>query len=453
VKEFEHFLEATAGWIWNYPLLILLVGGGIFFMVYSRFLPFRYFGHAINVIRGKYDDDSDPGQINHFQALSGALAATIGMGNISGVAIAISVGGPGALFWMWVSAFFGIATKFFTCTLAVLYRGKDTNGEIQGGPMYFILEGLGSGWKPLAIAFSVFGLLGATPLFQANQIVESIGDILIAESVVESGFRFYLELGLGFCLMIFTGAVIFGGIKRIGLVASRLVPSMVLLYILGISYILVKHAEHILPSFQLIFSDAFTGNAVMGGALGALIITGVRRAAFSNEAGIGTAPMMHGAAKTTQPVREGLVAMLGPAIDTILICTLTGLSILVTGVWANTDLSGISLTTEAFKTIPLIGPYVLALCVLIFGFTTIFGLAYYGKKCFSFLVGAQKAHFFDYWYVGLVIFGSISTLTGVIAFVDIGYGLMAFPTMISSILLAPKVMSVARKYFDSIEDR
>ncbi len=452
MKEVEHFLEAAAGWIWNYPLLILLVGGGVFFMIYSRFLPFRYIGHAINVIRGKYDDESDPGQISHFQALSGALAATIGMGNISGVAIAISVGGPGALFWMWVSAFFGIATKFFTCTLAVLYRGKDSSGEIQGGPMYFIMEGLGPGWKPLAIAFSMFGLLGATPLFQANQIVESIGDILIAEAVVASDSKFYLELGLGFCLMIFTGAVIFGGIKRIGLVASRLVPSMVVLYILGISYILVKHAESVLPSFQLILTDAFTGNAVMGGALGALIITGVRRAAFSNEAGIGTAPMMHGAAKTTQPVREGLVAMLGPAIDTMVICTLTGLAILVTGVWSHTELSGISLTTEAFKSIPVIGPYVLALCVLIFGFTTIFGLAYYGKKCFSFLVGAEKAHIFDYWYVGLVIFGSVSTLKGVIAFVDIGYGLMAFPTMISSILLAPKVMKVARKYFDSIED-
>ncbi len=453
MKEFEHFLEAAAGWIWNYPLLILLVGGGLFFMIYSRFLPFRYMGHAINVIRGKYDDESDPGQISHFQALSGALAATIGMGNISGVAIAISVGGPGALFWMWVSAFFGIATKFFTCTLAVLYRGKDSAGEIQGGPMYFIMEGLGSKWKPLAVAFSIFGLLGATPLFQANQIVEAIGDILLTSSVAESKYRFYLELGLGFCLMIFTGAVIFGGIKRIGLVASRLVPSMVILYILGISYILITHASMILPSFQWILTDAFSGNAMMGGALGALIITGVRRAAFSNEAGIGTAPMMHGAAKTKQPVREGLVAMLGPAIDTLLICTLTGIAILVTGVWSKTELSGISLTTEAFKTIPVVGPYVLAVCVLIFGFTTIFGLAYYGKKCFSFLVGAEKAYFFDYWYVGLVIIGSVSTLKGVIAFVDMGYGLMAFPTMISSILLAPKVMKAAKEYFGSVIDK
>ncbi|XOV92777.1 MAG: alanine/glycine:cation symporter family protein [Bacteroidota bacterium] len=450
MKEFEHFLESIAGWIWNYPLLILLMGGGVFFMIYSRFLPFRFFGHAINVIRGKYDNESDPGQINHFQALSGALAATIGMGNISGVAIAISVGGPGALFWMWVSAFFGIATKFFTCTLAVLYRGKDSSGEIQGGPMYFIMEGLGQKWKPLAVAFSIFGLLGATPLFQANQIVEAFSDIVLVSDSENESYRFYLELGLGFILMILTGAVIFGGIKRIGLVASRLVPSMVFLYILGVFYILFKHSDQLASSFAMIFTDAFSAKASMGGALGALIITGVRRAAFSNEAGIGTAPMMHGAAKTTQPVREGLVAMLGPAIDTLVICTLTGLAILVTGVWSESSLSGVSLTTEAFKSIPVIGPYILAICIFIFGFTTIFGLAYYGKKCFGFLFGADKAHYFDYWYVGLVILGSISTLKGVIAFVDMGYGLMAFPTMISAILLAPKVMEAARKYFDSI---
>ncbi len=448
---FEEHLELLVGWIWNYPLLILLIGGGFFFMVYSQFLPFRFFGHAINVIRGKYDDASDPGQINHFQALSGALAATIGMGNISGVAVAISMGGPGALFWMWVSAILGISTKFFTCTLAVLFRGKDSAGEIQGGPMYFIVEGLGPKWKPLAVAFSIFGLMGATPLFQANQIVESIGDILIEPSGIAVENRFYLELGIGFCLMILTGAVIFGGIKRIGLVASRLVPAMVILYVLGIFFILVTNSQNILPSFSLILTDAFTGNAAMGGALGALIITGVRRAAFSNEAGIGTAPMMHGAAKTKEPIREGLVAMLGPAIDTLIICTLTGLAILVTGVWKNSELSGISLTTEAFASIPYIGTYILALCVLIFGFTTIFGLAYYGKKCFSFLVGAEKAHYFDYWYVALVILGSVSTLKVVISFVDIGYGLMAFPTMISAILLAPKVMKSAKDYFEKFK--
>ena len=444
MRETEHFLEAAAGWVWNYPLLILLMGGGIFFMIYSRFLPFRYFGHAINILRGKYDDQSDPGQINHFQALSGALAATIGMGNISGVAVAIATGGPGALFWMWVSAFFGIATKFFTCTLAVLYRGKDSKGEVQGGPMYFIIEGLGKKWRPLATMFSIFGLLGATPLFQSNQIVQAVEDIIFIPSGFNTDYSLYLNISIGVILMILTGLVIFGGITRIGKVASRLVPSMVVVYILGIILILIRNSSEVLPSFMLIFQDAFSGEAAMGGALGALIITGVRRAAFSNEAGIGTAPMMHGAAKTKEPVREGLVAMLGPAIDTLVICSLTGMGILVTGVWKLSEASGISLTAEAFATsLPLVGTYLLALCVLIFGFTTIFGLAYYGKKCFIFLFGDKKSRIFDYWYVGLIMLGSVSTLKGIIAFVDMGYGLMAFPTMIGAILLAPKVLKEA----------
>ena len=448
MRETEHFLEAAAGWVWNYPLLILLMGGGIFFMIYSRFLPFRYFGHAINILRGKYDDQSDPGQINHFQALSGALAATIGMGNISGVAVAIATGGPGALFWMWVSAFFGIATKFFTCTLAVLYRGKDSKGEVQGGPMYFIIEGLGKKWRPLATMFSIFGLLGATPLFQSNQIVQAVEDIIFIPSGFNTDYSLYLNISIGVILMILTGLVIFGGITRIGKVASRLVPSMVVVYILGIILILIRNSSEVLPSFMLIFQDAFSGEAAMGGALGALIITGVRRAAFSNEAGIGTAPMMHGAAKTKEPVREGLVAMLGPAIDTLVICSLTGMGILVTGVWKLSEASGISLTAEAFATsLPLVGTYLLALCVLIFGFTTIFGLAYYGKKCFIFLFGDKKSRIFDYWYVGLIMLGSVSTLKGIIAFVDMGYGLMAFPTMIGAILLAPKVLKEARRYF------
>lgn len=417
-------------------------------MIYSRFLPFRYFGHAINILRGKYDDQSDPGQINHFQALSGALAATIGMGNISGVAVAIATGGPGALFWMWVSAFFGIATKFFTCTLAVLYRGKDSKGEVQGGPMYFIIEGLGKKWRPLATMFSIFGLLGATPLFQSNQIVQAVEDIIFIPSGFNTDYSLYLNISIGVILMILTGLVIFGGITRIGKVASRLVPSMVVVYILGIILILIRNSSEVLPSFMLIFQDAFSGEAAMGGALGALIITGVRRAAFSNEAGIGTAPMMHGAAKTKEPVREGLVAMLGPAIDTLVICSLTGMGILVTGVWKLSEASGISLTAEAFATsLPLVGTYLLALCVLIFGFTTIFGLAYYGKKCFIFLFGDKKSRIFDYWYVGLIMLGSVSTLKGIIAFVDMGYGLMAFPTMIGAILLAPKVLKEARRYF------
>jgi len=447
----ERFFQDAANFIWGTPLLILLLGGGVFFMFYSRFLPFRYFGHAINVLRGKYDDPSDPGDINHFQALSGALAATIGMGNISGVAVAIAMGGPGAIFWMWVSAFFGMATKFFTCTLSVMYRGKDSAGNLQGGPMYYIREGLGKKWMPLASFFAVVGFFGATPIFQANQIVQATKDILFVPYGIALD-NIYLDLGLGVFIAILVGLVIFGGITRIGSVAGKLVPSMVLLYVASVIIILIVNYGEVWSSLGLIFTDAFTANSVLGGAVGALIITGARRAAFSNEAGIGTAPMMHGAAKTKEPVREGLVAMLGPAIDTLVICTITGLCILVTGAWKSGDLNGISLTAKAFgDSLPGVGPYILALCVLIFAFTTLFGFAYYGQKCLSFLIGARYASLFNYWYVFLILVGSVATLQGVVAFIDVAYGLMAFPTMIGAIVLAPKALKAAKVYFSGVK--
>ncbi|VXD17723.1 sodium:alanine symporter family protein [Marinoscillum sp. 108] len=447
----ERFFQDAANFIWGTPLLILLLGGGVFFMFYSRFLPFRYFGHAINVLRGKYDDPSDPGDINHFQALSGALAATIGMGNISGVAVAIAMGGPGAIFWMWVSAFFGMATKFFTCTLSVMYRGKDSAGNLQGGPMYYIREGLGKKWMPLASFFAVVGFFGATPIFQANQIVQATKDILFVPNGIALD-NIYLDLGLGVFIAILVGLVIFGGITRIGSVAGKLVPSMVLLYVASVIIILIVNYGEVWSSLGLIFTDAFTANSVLGGAVGALIITGARRAAFSNEAGIGTAPMMHGAAKTKEPVREGLVAMLGPAIDTLVICTMTGLCILVTGAWKSGDLNGISLTAKAFgDSLPGVGPYILALCVLIFAFTTLFGFAYYGQKCLSFLIGARYASLFNYWYVFLILVGSVATLQGVVAFIDVAYGLMAFPTMIGAIVLAPKALKAAKVYFSGVK--
>ncbi len=446
MQVFEQWVIDAANFIWGTPLLILLLGGGLFFLTYSRFIPFRYLSHGINVLRGKYDDPSEAGQISHFQALSGHIASTVGMGNISGVAIAIATGGPGAIFWMWVSAFVGMATKFFTCSLAVMYRGKDSEGVLQGGPMYVIAEGLGSTWKPLAVFFCVAGFFGATPIFQANQIVAAFNDIILIPNGWQPSLTSNLTIGL--VITFFTIIVIFGGIKRIGLWASKLVPSMVLLYMVSVIIILIVNSERVLPSLWLIIEDAFTANAVLGGALGAIILTGARRAAFSNEAGIGTAPMMHGAAKTNEPVREGLVAMLGPAIDTLVVCTLTALAILVTGVWQSTSANGITLTAEAFNaSLPGFGPYILALCVLIFAFTTIFGMAYYGRKCLSFLIGARYGWYFNYWYVAIIVIGSITSLRAVVSVVDLAYGLMAFPTVISGIILAPKVMSEAKKYF------
>lgn len=449
MNSFSTFLEQAVNFIWGPPLLILLLGGGFFLLIFSRFLPFRYLRHAINVLRGKYDDPNDPGQISHFEALSGALAATIGMGNISGVALAIAAGGPGAMFWMWVSAFIGMATKYFTCTLAVQFRGKDTEGELQGGPMYVIREALGRKWMPLAIFFCVAGFFGATPVFQTNQMVAVFKNVILAPAGIADSFVVNLLTGL--VIAGFTAAVILGGIKRIGNVASKLVPFMVVLFVISVLGILLTNPDQVIPSLTFIVTDAFTAKAVLGGAVGAVIVEGAKRAAFSNEAGIGMAPLMHGAAKTKEPVREGLVAMLGPAIDTLIVCTMTGVCILITGVWQSGESDGIVMTAKAFELgIPIIGPYILMLCVMVFAITTIFGLAYYGQKCLAFLVGAKYGKYFYYWYIGLVIVGSIASLSDVVNLVFVAYGLMSVPTMISTVILAPRVMEATKEYFSNV---
>jgi len=432
--------------MWGTPLLILLLGGGGYFLIYSRLLPFRYFGHAIQIIRGKYDNPDEPGQINHFQALATALSATVGMGNVSGVAVAIALGGPGAIFWMWISAIFGVATKYFTCTLAVMYRGKDSAGVLQGGPMYVITQGLGRKWKPLAVFFSLAGLIGVLPIFQVNQYTQAVRDIVLTDLDIPSSFITNLITGL--VIVIIASLVIFGGIKRIGKVASKLVPAMTVLYVGSVLFIIISQIEHLLPAFGLIFTDAFTGNAILGGAVGQLIITGIRRGTFSNEAGLGTAPMAHGAAKTSEPVREGLVAMLGPVIDTILICTMTALAIIITGVWKNNDVSGITLTAQAFNAgIPYIGHYVLMLCITIFAMTSLFAFPYYGTKCLGFLCGAKHQHLYNYFYIASILLGATASLSIIINLIDGFYAMMAIPTMISALLLSPKVRTASIKYF------
>ena len=315
--------------------------------------------------------------------------------------------------------------------------------------MYFIQEGLGKKWVPLAIFFAIAGTFGATPIFQTHQTINAIKDIVLTPYGVEASLGVDLMLGVGVAVVV--ALVIFGGISRIGAVASRLVPAMVVLYIGSVIYILVTYASEVIPAFALIVTDAFTAQAAMGGAVGALIITGARRAAFSNEAGIGTAPMMHGAAKTNEPIREGLVAMLGPAIDTLLVCTMTGLCILVTDAWKSGDLNGITLTAKAFEiSMPTVGPFILLICVLIFAITTIFGLAYYGKICFSYLVGVKYGALFDYWYVMLVVLAAVISFDIVVYFVDLAYGLMAFPTIIGAVMLAPKVRQAADRYFSAL---
>ena len=447
----EALIVDFSNWLWGTPLLLLLLGGGLYFLCYSNFIPFKYFRHGLDVLRGKYDDPDDPGQINHYQALSTALAATVGMGNISGVAVAITTGGPGAIFWMWVSAVIGMATKFFTCTLSIMYRGKDEQGEVQGGPMYVITEGLGEKWRPLAMFFSIAGLIGMLPIFQANQFTQILGDVLLVPNGIETSFDTNLITGLIITLLV--SMVIFGGIKRIGKVAGSMVPMMVVLYFISVFYIVLANFDAVPESFTLIFQDAFTGDAVLGGALGAIIIAGARRAAFSNEAGIGTAPMAHGAAKTVEPVREGLVAMLGPFIDTIVVCTLTALAILITGAWQDSESNGVTVTVNAFdKAIPGFGIYILVICVTIFATTSLFSYSYYGTKCLSFIAGVKYKKLYNYFYVGTIVFGATASLTAIISLIDASYALMSIPTMVSAILLSPQVKKEAKKYFRKLEE-
>ncbi len=448
-------LADFSSFVWGLPLLILLVGGGLYFLILSGFLPFRYLGHAIQVLRGKYDDPNAPGEISHFQALTTALSSTIGMGNIAGVAVAITYGGPGAIFWLWVSGIIGMGTKFFTSTLSILYRGKDSAGEIQGGPMYFIVEGLGKKWKPLAIFFSVAGLIGALPVFNVNQLTQAINDILLIPNGI-TGERPNLYIGL--FLAAITSIVIFGGLKRISKTAATIVPFMVLLYMGSVLTILFIHIEELPKYFALIFTDAFAadnykGDPFLGGVLGALILLGIKRGAFSNEAGIGTAPMAHGAAKTSEPVREGLVAMLGPAIDTLIVCTLTALTILVTGVWKTTSDNGVSLTASAFEnSIPEFGSYLLLICVSIFSISSLFSYSYYGTKCMAFLVGVKNKGVYNYFYIASIIMGAVFPLSAMLNLIDGFFALMAIPTMTATVLLAPKVMKEAKAYFKRLKN-
>lgn len=451
MHQIDQFIADFASFVWGIPLVILLIGGGIFLLIYSRFIPYRFLGHSIEVLRGKYNNPDDPGDINHFQALSTALSSTVGMGNIAGVAVAIAVGGPGAIFWLWVSAVVGMATKFFTNTLAVMYRGKDTEGKIQGGVMYFIVEGLGKKWKPLAVFFAIAGLVGALPVFNVNQLTQAINFILLEPNNIETGFTSSLIIGI--VLTIITTIVIIGGLDRISKTVSRLVPAMVALYFVSVLIILFVNADVVLHYFGLIFTDAFAahnykGEPLLGGMLGGLILLGIRRGAFSNEAGIGTATMAHGASKTTEPVREGLIAMLGPAIDTLVVCTLTAMAILVTGVWKTEDVNGVSLTAAAFdQAIPYVGNYLLLLCILSFSISSLFSYSYYGTKCLSFLIGADKKKYYNYVYILSIILGATTTLSFILNLIDGFFALMAIPTMISTLIMAPRVMKAAKVYF------
>ncbi|MDX1507364.1 MAG: alanine/glycine:cation symporter family protein [Woeseiaceae bacterium] len=447
-------LNAFASFMWSTPLVVLLVGGGLFFVLHSRALPYRYFGHGFEILSGKFDSTSgNEGDISHYKALATALSGTLGLGNITGVAVAITVGGPGAIFWMWLTAVVGIATKFYTASLAVMYRGRDDRGHLQGGPMYVIREALPRRWLPLAYLFAVGGLFGTLPIFQINQLVQVLRDVIaIPAGFAQTDAHLAFDLAAGTALAVLVLAVVVGRIQRIAAVTSRVVPLMVVLYFVMTLGVLVSNVDAIPGAFALILEDAFRGDSIAGGMLGTVILIGVQRGAFSNEAGIGTEALAHGAARTNEPIREGLVAMVGPVVDTLLVCTCTALAILITGVWQG-DATGVTITSQAFEnTFPGLGAYLLALMVFFLSMSTVLTFSYYGSKCVGFLFGTRFEPMYVWFYVGLVVLGAVAPLRAVIGLIDGMYATMAIPTMLSTLALAPKVRAAAKGYFARLRD-
>ena len=450
INQFEAAFNAFANFMWSTPLVVLLVGGGIGLMLYSRFRPYCHLGHALALLLGRYNDEHDPGHVSHAQALSTALSGTLGLGNVAGVAIAISAGGPGAVFWMWVTAIIGVTTKFYTASLAVMYRGRDSSGVLRGGPMYVISQGLDKRWYPLAVLFAVAGALGTLPLFQTNQLVSLLREVVaIPIGLATETQHMTFDLTAGVVLAILALLVVLGRIERIGKLTVRLVPSMLLLYIGMTLIMLIRYWQDIPEVFMLIVNDAFSGASVAGGALGSVIMIGVRRGAFSNEAGIGTESMAHGEAKTSEPIREGVVAMTGPIIDTLIVCSCTAFMILLTGVWqAGGDMEGVALTVAALeKVFPHSGIYLLLLMVALLSFSTIVTFWFYGSKCVGFLLGADKARYYTPLYLLMVVVGAVTTLELVNGLLIGMYAMMAIPTMVSTFLLAPRVNEAAHHYF------
>ena len=446
----DAFMASLANILWGTPLVILLLGGGFYFSFISKLVPFTYLRHSIDILKGKYDSEDDPGQITHFEALSSALSSTVGMGNIAGVAVAIHTGGPGSIFWMWCTAILGMSTKFFSCTLALMYRGKDDLGEIQGGVMYYIEEGLGQKFKPLAIMFSISGLFGCTIFFQSNQLSQIIREYLYKPFGFFQNQIILGDLVTGCLVATLVGIVIFGGIKRIAKVASKMVPIMVGIYLIAAIFIIGNNIENVPNVLALIIQDAFSGNAVAGGAIGSMISIGVRRGLFSNEAGTGTETMAHGAAKTKEPVREGLVAMLGPFIDTIIVCSITAIVILLSGVYTK-DLNGVLMTVSAFEQeLGILGKILIMIAVVTFSLSTMFGYSYYGRKCTSYLFGTKWKIVYNWFYVVMIILASAISIDIAINFMDSAFALMVIPTIISTIMLSPKVLVESKKYFNKI---
>ena len=434
-------LKAIDAFAWGPPLLILLVGTGIYLTLRLGLLQILRLPKAFQLI---FIKDKGHGDVSSFAALCTALAATVGTGNIIGVATAIKVGGPGALFWMWMAAFFGMATKYAEGLLAIKYRTKDDHGAVAGGPMYYILLGMGEKWRPLAIFFAIAGvlvaLLGIGTFTQVNSITESVFNTVSIPKGITA-----------LVLAVFVGMAVFGGLRSISKVSTTVVPFMAIVYILGTLTVIFFNMEKIPSTLALIFTSAFSPVAALGGFAGAsvrmAIQNGVARGVFSNESGLGSAPIAAAAAKTHEPVEQGLISMTGTFIDTLIICTLTGLTILVTGVW-NGHLDGVALTQSAFSTVfSDLGPSLLTIFLVLFAFTTILGWNYYGERCFEFLFGVRFIWLYRVIFVAMVLLGGFIELDMVWIIADIVNALMALPNLIAILALSPVVIAETKKYF------
>jgi len=430
------------GVVWGPPMLFLLVGTGIYLSFRTNFFSILKLGYVLkNTFLKMFSKEvKGEGEITPFQAVATALAATVGTGNVAGVATAIALGGPGAIFWMWVSAIFGMTTKFGEVVLAVKYREKTDDGRFVGGPMYYIQNGLK--WKWLAVIFSIFGALAA---FGIGNMVQSNS---VAASLKES-FN-VPPLATGIVLAVLTALVILGGIKRIGAVTERLVPFMAAIYILGALVIIIGNASHIPEAFGLIFKYAFTPAAASGGFVGATIATamrrGIARGVFSNEAGLGSAPIAHAAATTDHPVRQGLWGVFEVFMDTIVICTLTALAIMVSGLW-DSGVSGAALTTQAFNESINGGGYIVSFGIVLFAFSTILGWSYYGERCAEYLLGKKAVLPYRILWIPMVVVGSIGGLDFLWDLSDTLNGLMAIPNLIAVLALSGTIITLTKEFF------
>lgn len=440
METLKQFFDMVGGWVWGVPMLALLVGTGVYLTLRLRFLQFSMLVFALKQAftpHGKKADGSDhDGDVSHFGALMTALSATIGTGNIAGVATAVVAGGPGAVFWMWITAIFGMATKYAEGVLAVKYRTTNSRGEKSGGPMYYIERGLNMKW--MALLFALFGTLasfGIGSSVQSNSVAQSIQASFQIDSWIT-----------GVVLTVFTALVILGGIKSISRVSSAIVPVMAIGYVLGGLVVIFSNLDLLGPVLELIFTDAFTGQAVAGGALGTVIRYGVARGVFSNEAGMGSAPIAAAAAKTDHPVRQGLVSMTGTFLDTIVVCSITGIVLVMGGLYTNGE-TGAALTTHTFaQLLPGAGGWIVTFGLVFFAYSTILGWCYYGEKCAAYLLGDGFVLIYRLIYVASVFLGTVVSLDLVWAASDVFNGLMAIPNLIALLMLTGVVVAETRDF-------